>query len=397
MQHNKLTDNPMPTIRPADTNDVDTILAMYDHSRGLMRADGNMEQWTGYPTRDDVLADLQREVSYVMLQENRAVGTFALVPGIEPTYAYIDHGRWIDTDTPYVTMHRLAKSAEGRGIARLAFRMAKEESNHLRVDTHASNRAMRHLLESDGFVECGVVYMDDGAPRVAFEWWRYDQVPASLKQYVEDKVLPQYDTFDAAHRRDHARRVIARAMNITRPTGVIQQSRPSLDVWITPKSGAMTYAAAAMHDLGLAEGREEHHLASGRIIRACRELRQWFSEEEVEQIAQAAEDHRASATLAPRSMLGCIIAEADRDVEPETIVRRTVEYGLSHHPTLDREGHWQRTLQHLNEKYAEGGYLKLWLSNSPNAAPLAELRALIHDHARLRPLFERFYSEGKNQ
>ena len=96
-------------------------------------------------------------------------------------------------------------------------------------------------------------------------------------------------------------------------------------------------------------------------------------------------------------MLGCIIAEADRDVEPETIVRRTVEYGLSHHPTLDREGHWQRTLQHLNEKYAEGGYLKLWLSSSPNAAPLAELRALIHDHARLRPLFERFYSEGKNQ
>ena len=90
-------------------------------------------------------------------------------------------------------------------------------------------------------------------------------------------------------------------------------------------------------------------------------------------------------------MLGCIVAEADRDVEPETIVRRTVEYGLSHYPTLDREGHWQRTLEHLHEKYAEGGYIKLWLKESPNAEPLTELRDLIHDEARLRTLFDQFF------
>ena len=147
-----------------------------------------------------------------------------------------------------------------------------------------------------------------------------------------------------------------------------------------------------MHDIGICEGREVHHLASGRIIRACRELHQWFSDDEIELIAQAAEDHRASATSKPRSLLGCIIAEADRDVEPETIVRRTVEYGLSHYPELDREGHWQRTLQHLDEKYSEHGYIKLWLDDSPNAAPLADLRALIRDHSRLRPLFEEIYS-----
>jgi uncharacterized protein len=77
-------------------------------------------------------------------------------------------------------------------------------------------------------------------------------------------------------------------------------------------------------------------------------------------------------------------------VEPETIVRRTVEYGMSHYPELDREGHWQRTLEHLHEKYAEGGYIKLWLPDSPNAAPLAELRALIADEQRLRPLFDQY-------
>ena len=143
-----------------------------------------------------------------------------------------------------------------------------------------------------------------------------------------------------------------------------------------------------MHDIGICEGREIHHLASGRIIRADQKLRQWFTEEEIETIAQAAEDHRASATTKPRSLLGCIISEADRDIEPETIVRRTVEYGLSHYPELDHEGHWQRTLEHLHEKYAEGGYLKLWMDDSPNAAPLADLRALIHDERRLRELFD---------
>ena len=91
------------------------------------------------------------------------------------------------------------------------------------------------------------------------------------------------------------------------------------------------------------------------------------------------------------SLLGRIVAEADRDVEPETIVRRTVEYGMAHYPALDREGHWRRTLDHLHEKYAEGGYIKLWLDPSPNSAPLAELRSLIADEARLRPLFDSIY------
>ncbi|MBP3762466.1 MAG: HD domain-containing protein [Bacteroidales bacterium] len=214
--------------------------------------------------------------------------------------------------------------------------------------------------------------MPDGGPRDAYEWWRMDEVPEELKQYIEREVLPRYAAFDAAHRVDHARRVVAKAMACRGP------------------QAALIYVAAAMHDLGLAHGREEHHLHSGRIIRQDRALRQWFTEEEIETIAQAAEDHRASAATPPRSLPGRIVAEADRDIESETIVRRTVEYSLAHHPTLSREGHWQRCLQHLHEKYAEGGYLTLWLDPSPNAAPLAELRALIDDEHRLRQLFDQY-------
>lgn len=356
------------SIRPATPADIGTIMQMYAHSRSLMRAAGNQCQWVGYPTEDDVRADIDSHVSYFIEQDSKPAGTFALVPGIEPTYGVIAHGRWIDTRTPYATLHRLAKTTEGCHIADTAFSYSKAHCDHMRADTHADNTAMRAILAKEGFVHCGTVFMDDGSPRLAYEWWRYDQVPQDLKDYVETAILPRYDHFDTAHRRDHARRVIARAMML--------------------QSTALVYTAAAMHDLGLAEGREQHHLVSGRIIRATDELYRWFSDAEIELIAQAAEDHRASATTPPRSELGCIIAEADRDVEPETIVRRTVEYGLSHYPSLDREGHWARTLQHLDEKYSAHGYIKLWLPDSPNAEPLEELRSLITDTARLRSLFD---------
>ncbi len=360
-------------IRKSTPNDIDLILRMYDHSRSVMRADGNMAQWVGYPTREDIEEDIRRGVSYIVDD----LGTFALVPGIEPTYAYIDHGRWVSPDRPYCTLHRLAAMPGTHGIADIAFRFAKEQSDYLRVDTHHSNRPMHHILDKEGFVYCGIIYMPDGSPRDAYEWWRYDEVPADLKEYVETVILPRHEAYDAAHRPDHIRRVIARSMAL----------QPS----------PITYAAAAMHDIGICEGREVHHLASGRIIREDETLRRWFSEEEIETIAQAAEDHRASATSRPRSPLGCILSEADRDIEPETIVRRTVEYGLSHYPSLDREGHWQRTLEHLHEKYAEGGYIKLWMGDaSPNAAPLADLRALIKDEKKLRALFDELFDTLKH-
>ena len=381
-------------IRKSIPEDIDLILRMYDHSRSVMRADGNMTQWVGYPTRDDVLEDIRRGVSYII--EDR--GTFALVPGFESTYAYIDHGRWIDERTPYATLHRMAAMPGAHGIADIAFRFAKEQYSHLRVDTHHANHPMRHILEKEGFVCCGIIYMPDGAPRDAYEWWRYDEVPADLKEYVEKEILPRHEQYDAAHRPDHIRRVIARAMEMNEELRIkneefgCRRTPAPVESSFFILHSSLVYAAAAMHDIGICEGREVHHLASGRIIRADLHLHRWFSEEDIETIAQAAEDHRASATTKPRSLLGCIIAEADRDIEPETIVRRTMEYGLSHYPELDKEGHWHRTLDHLHEKYAEGGYIKLWLDDSPNKVPLAELRELIIDEKKLRTLFDNLWT-----
>ena len=202
----------------------------------------------------------------------------------------------------------------------------------------------------------------------------------TLQAYIESAILPRYKDFDPAHRIDHALQVIAESLKLAKHYDVDER---------------MVYTIAAYHDIGLCEGRERHHLVSGRMLRSDEHLREWFTEEEIVTMAQAVEDHRASLNHAPRSIYGRIVAEADRLIEPMTVLLRTVQYGLSHYPELSKEQHYQRYCEHLQEKYAEGGYLKLWIPESDNAARLAELRALIADEARKREAFEQIYVEER--
>lgn len=204
----------------------------------------------------------------------------------------------------------------------------------------------------------------------------------SLILYIEREVLPGYERFDAAHREDHAQMVIKQSLEIATHYPVNQE---------------MVYAIAAFHDLGLEVDRKTHHLESGRIVRKCERLKEWFSAEEIETMAQAVEDHRASSDHEPRSIYGKIVAEADRFIEPEKIIERTVQYGLANYPNLNKEGHWRRTLDHLHEKYAEGGYLKLYFPESPNVQRLESLRERINDEPQLRTIFEKIYNEFAEQ
>ncbi|MBR5175822.1 MAG: HD domain-containing protein [Bacteroidales bacterium] len=197
-----------------------------------------------------------------------------------------------------------------------------------------------------------------------------------LKEYVENEVIPRYSSFDKAHREDHVRSVIDEALRLA---GFYDVDKD------------MVYAAAAFHDTGLVEGRETHHLVSGRIIREDPRLPEWFTSDQIETIAQAAEDHRASGKTPPRSIYGRIIAEADRDIIPMRILLRTVQFGLEHYPELSREEHWARFVGHLHEKYYYGGYLKLFIPESRNSASLEELRQMIADEAALRELFDAMF------
>ena len=197
-----------------------------------------------------------------------------------------------------------------------------------------------------------------------------------LQRYVEDHIIPLYDHFDKAHQRDHVQMVIRQSMDLAAQMEVDRD---------------MVYAIAAYHDIGLCEGREHHHEVSARMLLADEKLRKWFSESQLQTMAEAVEDHRASSEHAPRSLYGRIVAEADRFIDPDTIIRRTMQYGLEHYPELDKESHFQRTLQHLHEKYGRNGYLHLWFENSPNAERLEKLRQMMEDEALLRQKFEEYF------
>ena len=202
----------------------------------------------------------------------------------------------------------------------------------------------------------------------------------SLEHYIYNDITSRYADFDAAHREDHVLTVISQALELLEriPSWLLEHPEEA-GSWNTPVDRDMLLAAAACHDLGLVNGRDNHHIDSGKIIREDARLREWFDEEQIETIAQAAEDHRASGKSAPRSIYGMLVAEADRVIDGETIIRRTIQFGFKHYPDLGREGHIERAVSHLREKYGRGGYLKLWIPWSDNASRLAELQDIIAD------------------
>ena len=216
----------------------------------------------------------------------------------------------------------------------------------------------------------------------------------ALETYIYEEIVPQYSRFDSAHREDHAITVINQAMMLLEARDAWISTHPeSAEEWTTAIDRNILLTAAACHDLGLINGRERHHMDSGTIIRNNARLREWFTEEEIELIAQAAEDHRASGKSEPRSIYGKLVAEADRVIDGKTIIRRTIQFGLNNYPQLDRQGHLERAVGHLREKYGRGGYLKLWIPWSDNAVRLDALQNLIADTDAISAYVADVYSE----
>lgn len=221
----------------------------------------------------------------------------------------------------------------------------------------------------------------------------YIGIREDIQKFVFDEIVPKYAGFDPAHKEDHALTVIEKAMLLMDRMSAWRaaQNEDTASNWQEVPEREMLFIAAACHDLGLVNGRERHHLDSGIIIRNDPRLRQWFTEEDIETIAQAAEDHRASGKSAPRSIYGKIVAEADRVIDGETIIRRTIQFGFTHYPSLDREAHIKRAVEHLREKYGRGGYLKLWIPWSDNATRLNALQEMIADDSAVYREIVRIY------
>ncbi len=199
-----------------------------------------------------------------------------------------------------------------------------------------------------------------------------------LNKYIQITIIPEYSASDKAHNIEHAEKVIEESLLLAKHYHANEE---------------MCLTIAAYHDLGLANGRDMHHIDSGKILMADDTLKTWFDNNQLLVMKEAIEDHRASNLQPPRSLYGEIVAEADRSIEPLYTIRRAIQYGLCQFPKEDKTWQYQRVNLHLEEKYAEGGYLKLFLPYSTNAKNLEKLRKIIKDKIRLQSIFNQLYQE----
>lgn len=157
-------------IRKTRPEEVDILLDIINTARTYMINNGNKAQWqNGYPGRNDIETDIKNENSYVCVDGDEIIATFALVPGEEPTYRIIDNGSW-SSEKPYGTIHRVASKGTRKGIAKACFDFCISCMEYVRIDTHRSNISMREAVRKYGFRECGIVYMSDGSERIAFDF-----------------------------------------------------------------------------------------------------------------------------------------------------------------------------------------------------------------------------------
>ena len=159
-------------IRPAEHSDIESLMKIFEGAKQIMRTSGNLHQWnSSYPSREVVQKDIDGGNCHVLCDGSEIIGTMALIKGPDPTYEYID-GEWTD-DSPYYVIHRIATCTPGRNVARTMFDWAfdhigKQGYEVIRIDTHADNCIMKHILTKYGFSPCGVIYLADGAPRDAY-------------------------------------------------------------------------------------------------------------------------------------------------------------------------------------------------------------------------------------
>ena len=153
----------------AKKEELPQIMQIYESARCFMRKNGNMTQWQGgFPPAELLLSDIEIGQLYVIKQKNEIIGVFALIFGEDPTYSYIEDGAWL-SEEEYAVLHRVASDGMRKGILKTAVSFSFEKIPHLRIDTHQDNLPMQRAIQKNGFQRCGIIYLADGSPRIAFE------------------------------------------------------------------------------------------------------------------------------------------------------------------------------------------------------------------------------------
>lgn len=155
-------------IRKAKPDDLNSVLSLYAHARQQMAVSGNPTQWgSDKPALETVLQDIRQGCLFLIESGGEIVGVFAFLLGEEPTYRTIE-GKW-QNDLPYGVIHRIAGNGRQKGILEQCLNFCDTFTHNLRIDTHRQNAIIRHLLQKNGFLECGIIYVEDKTPRIAFQ------------------------------------------------------------------------------------------------------------------------------------------------------------------------------------------------------------------------------------
>lgn len=155
-------------IRLAQTGDLARLNELYVIARKYMKESGNPNQWKdNRPSQAAILNDLEKKQSYVIEEDGIIYGVFAFIPGDDPTYHEIE-GAWMN-DEEYAVLHRIASSQQKKGIFKIAMDFCESRAENMRIDTHEDNLTMQHLLKKRGYTYCGIIYTDDGTPRLAYQ------------------------------------------------------------------------------------------------------------------------------------------------------------------------------------------------------------------------------------
>ncbi|MBQ0079576.1 MAG: N-acetyltransferase [Eubacterium sp.] len=156
-------------VRRAKSVDLPNILTIYESARAYMIETGNPTQWAGgYPAKELLEDDIEKEQLYVFEEGGQIHGAFAFIIGDDPTYQVIENGTWLNDDE-YGTIHRIASDGKCMGVLETCVNFCAERIDNLRIDTHHDNKVMQEAVKRQGFIECGVIYVEDGSARIAYQ------------------------------------------------------------------------------------------------------------------------------------------------------------------------------------------------------------------------------------
>ncbi len=156
-------------IRKSKQSDLSEMLALFEQAREFMEENGNPNQWgKHYPETFIIEEDIANCTSYVCIDENKVVGTFMFFIGEDETYANIFQGEWLN-DKPYGVVHRITAAVGKKGVATFCLEWCFEQCKNVRIDTHKDNIPMKKLLEKNGYTSCGIIFLNNGDERIAFQ------------------------------------------------------------------------------------------------------------------------------------------------------------------------------------------------------------------------------------